>query len=319
MSFREAYEEYKIYAQKRHKKQCFETITQNFNKHVLSYFENMNLENLNVKNIIAWQNNIIEKDFKNNYNKNIYNAFHSFLDFCVLNSYIQTNFLDVIGTFPKKLEFNEYDTYTLLDYFKFRKGMYKNRIYRYFFDFLYFYGSRSGEAMALKFKDLKNNQLYLGHSIHRRGNREIDTPKTKNSYRTLKIKSVMLFEFFILKCYYSKMYGEFSDDYFIFGGKNPLSPTSIKRHKHYACVNRSIREIKTHEFRHSYATRMIRKGVPIEKVSKSLGHSSISITLDIYVHHEKKEKISLFLKYNFFKTITQNFKKLLQSIITPLV
>ena len=84
---------------------------------------------------------------------------------------------------------------------------------------------------------------------------------------------------------------QFSGDYFIFGGISPLSPTSIKRHKHNACVSSNVREIKTHEFRHSYATRKIKCKVPVEKVSKLLGHSSISITLDIYVHNEKKKVI----------------------------
>ena len=38
MGFEEAYEEFKIYASKRHKKQGFVTIDQDFSKHVLPYF-----------------------------------------------------------------------------------------------------------------------------------------------------------------------------------------------------------------------------------------------------------------------------------------
>jgi integrase len=59
--------------------------------------------------------------------------------------------------------------------------------------------------------------------------------------------------------------------------------------------------------------------VPIGIVSKNLGHSSIAITLDIYVHNEKKEKQLLFSRVKFFETIRQNFKKFLQSIITHYV
>lgn len=43
-------------------------------------------------------------------------------------------------------------------------------------------------------------------------------------------------------------------------------------------------EITQHEFRHSYATRMISMRKPINKVSKNMGHSTISMTLDIYTH-----------------------------------
>lgn len=122
----------------------------------------------------------------------------------------------------------------------------------------------------------------------------------------------------ILKCAYIKKYG--SDlDFFIFGGKTPLSPTTIKRHKHKACTNRGIREITTHEFRHSCATRLIKKGMSMDKVSKLLGHSSIAITMDIYVHNEKRDWLSLLSKLDFFQTLNQNFKKILTSIITHFV
>lgn len=39
-----------------------------------------------------------------------------------------------------------------------------------------------------------------------------------------------------------------------------------------------------HAIRHRFATEMIRKGVSIYKVSKILGHSSVKITEQIYIH-----------------------------------
>ena len=38
----------------------------------------------------------------------------------------------------------------------------------------------------------------------------------------------------------------------------------------------------------------------IDKVSKYLGHSSVAITLDVYVHNEKREWRSLSSKIDFF-------------------
>lgn len=40
----------------------------------------------------------------------------------------------------------------------------------------------------------------------------------------------------------------------------------------------------SHAIRHRFATQLIRKGISIYKVSKILGHASIKITSDIYVH-----------------------------------
>ena len=42
--------------------------------------------------------------------------------------------------------------------------------------------------------------------------------------------------------------------------------------------------IKLHDLRHGAASLGIAAGVPIEIVSKRLGHSSISVTADIYGH-----------------------------------
>lgn len=41
-------------------------------------------------------------------------------------------------------------------------------------------------------------------------------------------------------------------------------------------------EFDPHWYRHTYATRLLRKGTPIEVVSTLLGHSSIATTMDIY-------------------------------------
>src|SRR3989442_11724717 len=38
------------------------------------------------------------------------------------------------------------------------------------------------------------------------------------------------------------------------------------------------------DHRHTYASLMLRRGVPIAYVSKQLGHSSIQITVDLYGH-----------------------------------
>jgi len=42
-----------------------------------------------------------------------------------------------------------------------------------------------------------------------------------------------------------------------------------------------------HGLRHTYATLALEAGVPIEVVSKRLGHASIAITADLYQHVTK--------------------------------
>ena len=45
-------------------------------------------------------------------------------------------------------------------------------------------------------------------------------------------------------------------------------------------------EIKVypHLFRHTYATRLLKAGYPVDRVKHLLGHASVQTTLDIYSH-----------------------------------
>ncbi len=56
----------------------------------------------------------------------------------------------------------------------------------------------------------------------------------------------------------------------------------------------TLPRLRPHDLRHTYATLALRKGVPVEVVSKTLGHAKISITLDTYRHvldSEMKEHV----------------------------
>ncbi len=46
----------------------------------------------------------------------------------------------------------------------------------------------------------------------------------------------------------------------------------------------AVRAIRIHDARHTYASLMLRRGVPIAYVSRQLGHASIQITVDLYGH-----------------------------------
>lgn len=51
-----------------------------------------------------------------------------------------------------------------------------------------------------------------------------------------------------------------------------------------------IPDIKFHGLRHSFATRCIESNSDYKTVSVILGHSNISITLNLYVHPNKEQK-----------------------------
>ncbi len=315
MLFEDVYEEYKIYARERHKKQGFYTLTKDFKNHILPYFYGRDIYSLTTLDIIDWQTKILNMNYSNNFNRNLYYTFSAFAEYCIVYSYMNENIVLKVGNFKKKVEEKKYNVYTLFQFKRFRKNL-DNIVYKYFFTFMYFYGTRPGEAMALKFSDIKGKYVFIHHNIERRGKRELDTPKNQSSIRYIKIDLLMRFRIFILKCYYEKKYGSVFD-YFVFGGIKPLAPTTIDRKKKQACKKANLFEITQHQFRHSYATRKIHKGVPIDIVSKSLGHSKVSMTVDVYLHTEKRVPYTLnSQRFKFFNTLTKDFKKLSQSIIT---
>jgi integrase len=43
-------------------------------------------------------------------------------------------------------------------------------------------------------------------------------------------------------------------------------------------------EIRLHDLRHTHATLLLAKGVPVKVVSERLGHASATITLQVYAH-----------------------------------
>lgn len=313
MKFEDAYEEYKIYAQNRHKKQGFYCLLHDFNGKILPYFKDYLIEDLSTKDFISWQNKILEFNYRNSYNKKIYSAFVGFLDYCCMYHGLKENVARTVGNFKNKVELKKDDFYTLEEFNQFIKCV-DDEVYKQFFYLLFFTGLRSGEAMALKFSDLEGDYLSITKSLHRRGNREFDTPKNSSSIRKVLIDRKLKDSLLKLKKLYIRKYGVGNYDYFIFGGMKPLSTTTVDRKKKLACEKANIRPITVHQFRHSHATFLLQNGIMINEVSRRLGHSKVSTTLDIYAHTnlEQEKRVLATLsstRYNFFYCLLQDFKR----------
>lgn len=313
MLFEEAYEEYKIYASKRHKKQSFDCFVYNFNANILSYFKGKLLVDVNLQSIEDWQDFIYKKNFCNNHNKNLYSMFKSFLSYCHYKYNFDDSFLLEVVPFRMKVETNRKDFYTLREFKKFIKFV-DNIIYKRFFEFMFFCGTRPGECMALKFSDLEGNYININKTIDEHGKRLLGTPKTASSNRFIKIDKKLKYDLLYLKKYYILKYGSETFDYFIFGGIKPLAPTTINRYKLKACNKAKIRPITLHQFRHSHATFLLNKGIDIHEISKRLGHSKVSTTLDVYTHSDLSQEKRVYdtlnsIRFNFFDCFVYIFKK----------
>lgn len=66
--------------------------------------------------------------------------------------------------------------------------------------------------------------------------------------------------------------------------KNHVLPSNFERTFHKILNNAGIESYGVHALRHTFASMLFSKGVDVKIVSKLLGHSSVKITYDIYVH-----------------------------------
>jgi len=187
----------------------------------------------------------------------------------------------------KEMLFFTYDEYKSFD------SVIDNFMWHTFFETLYFMGLRQGECQALMWEDIdfKKEELSVSKTLSTKIKGQewiISTPKTKNSVRTLPLPQILLKDFKKLKAEVMN-YTDYKDSWFVFGNTTPLRENNIAKHKNKYCKLANIKQIRIHDFRHSCASFLINQGASIPLVSKYLGHSKVSITLDIYSHFYESE------------------------------
>ena len=72
----------------------------------------------------------------------------------------------------------------------------------------------------------------------------------------------------------------------------PILPHYLDKQFKKLLAANGLPEIRFHGLRHSYATFMLSQGVNAKIVSSTLGHSTVSITLDIYSHPDVSMQIA---------------------------
>ncbi len=76
--------------------------------------------------------------------------------------------------------------------------------------------------------------------------------------------------------------------------RGSVPPEKVARLEAAVRAGTKLPDVTPHDLRHTYATLALRRRVPVEVVSKTLGHARVSITLDIYRHvldSERKEHV----------------------------
>ncbi|MCL2840291.1 MAG: site-specific integrase [Defluviitaleaceae bacterium] len=164
-------------------------------------------------------------------------------------------------------------------------------VYHNLFIFLLNTGMRVGESTALLWEDVnfEEKTIEISKTVSDIVNRDeeattkrktiIDTAKTAHSIRTIPMNDTSMKVLNRQK--------EKNNSIFIFSSKSEtiLAYRNIGRAFNELLKNCNLSDsITVHTLRHTFATRLLEKGVNPKVVSDLLGHASVQITLDVYSH-----------------------------------
>lgn len=152
---------------------------------------------------------------------------------------------------------------------------------RFLFSLLRRCGVRIGEALGLRHEDIDARRGVI--KVRQRHN--VNRARAKTWSRELPAEPGLIR---LYSDYIHDEYGALDCDYVFVNlwGQPVGQPMS------YASVDRLTRRLRArtgieftpHQFRHSFATDLLRRGVAVEIVQHLLGHASISTTIDTYSH-----------------------------------
>lgn len=283
ITFYQAYQEFRLWKLNTIKIQSVRKLDDMFAH--LDPLYNIKVEKLHTQQYKLFKEYLDKKNIGTERKNKIHRFVCNIIDYCNMT-------YGIYNDVPKRLGgFKNNDIKTEMNFFTYEEfeqfiAQEENIIYQTLFTLLFYNGLRIGEALALNWNDYKNKKISINKNLVVRVSGQqpfISTPKTKNSNRILPVNDTVDNLLIQLKDYY-KQFDTFNDNWYIFGGIKPLSETTITERKNANCDNAKIKRIRLHDFRHSCASYYIKKGAPIILISKLLGHSKISITLDTYSH-----------------------------------
>ena len=152
-----------------------------------------------------------------------------------------------------------------------------------------FMGLRIGELCGLKWEDIdfRNKILHIRRTVQRissaNGNRKtkivISTPKSATSLRDIAIPDALM--------KYFEMFRDEADYFILSGADKPVEPRTMQYRYKKILQSAEVENHNYHKLRHTFATNSAEKGFNVKALSAVLGHSSVILTLNRYIHPDR--------------------------------
>lgn len=308
-----------VYKKPNIKQSTYLRLERSIRLHILPTFGMMRLNEITRTDVVRWVNDLdtTKQQARNTIRSNL-NVLHDALDTAVYElNYLEKNVAKKIKL-PKAKEENKLKFYSkdelsqLLEYLtSYKLGKHSHSIQYYvLFYLLASTGLRLGESLALDWSDIDGDKLSINKTLAYgdHNNAIITIPKSKTSIRTIKIDDLLvrlLKRHKINKNECILRYPSYKSpikESMVFSNENGnyLRHSVVRDFFYKTCKRANVPVLSPHALRHSHAVHLLESGANIKYVSARLGHSSISVTADIYMHiTEKIEDDSLKLYQNY--------------------
>jgi len=247
-------------------------------KKLLPYFGNKSMSEIGAKDIIQWQNEMMNlrgkdgKPFSATYLKTMHNQVSAIFNHAVKFYDLKSNPAAKAGSVGKK-EAKDMLFWTKDEYLKFADAMMDKPLSFYAYEMLYWCGIRLGELLALTPEDFDfaKSTVSISKSYQRLNREDIITePKTPKSNRVIRMPDFLCQE---IQEYMKTLYGcEPSDRLF------PISKSYLHHEMDRGAKQSGVKRIRVHDLRHSHVSHLIELGFSAVAIADRVGHESIDIT-----------------------------------------
>ena len=252
MKFSDFVEIYRHDKQMRIRESTWESKNNMIDLKILPYFKDRPINAIEPKDIIAWQNEIMNlkkpngEPYSTTYLKSIHSQLSAIFNHAVRYYRLQKNPAEIVGNMGKDSH-KEMLFWTKDEYLKFAKMVMDKPTSYYAFEVLYWCGIRLGELLALTASDFnfERQTLTINKSLQNiKGNIIITPPKTPKSNRTIKIPQFLVDE---MQDYIKSLYGLEPDDRIF-----PISKAYLHHEMNRGAKAAGVKRIRIHDLRHPY-------------------------------------------------------------------
>lgn len=261
----------------RNKLSTFKTKESMCNTHLLPYWKDTPINQINAANVRKWQSTIISTGITPAYQYGVHKLFSMVMNFAVRYYGLNSNPCHLAGSIGKS-NVHRLDFWTLEQFQKFLCTV-DDLPVKTAFLVLFYTGMRCGELLALTLEDFAPDKgtLTINKTYHRYNKTDyITTPKTHNGNRTVTIPPFLVN---FLQDYISHVYGIKNNDRLF----STLTPRKLQYAIRNGSESISMKPIPIHGLRHSHVSLLINMGFTPFLIAERIGDTPDMVN-NVYGH-----------------------------------